>query len=679
MKTALKYRKFFLVLIILSFLLLPWNFNQTEIDILELNRENISFYQNNPCEISIFELNSNIGDEIVVEYHSDISKSVECFGKVSWISSNENKAKVYIATNFNVDILYQSLFWLFLIYLIPKSDKSKYSVSIKSIIATIFLTFLHLKGEGTYYKIFSREYDSDLISKEFNGDFYYENFFLYAFLIALFFILYLLKDLLETRYSNLINYFPYLFLVMGAYNSFNLNFFVIIFTLIGINSLLKYGVNFKIYYLYIFFVSTWIYNSYSRYSFFDVDKLKGFINSSQSNISLIFWILVFPFSVVGIVNIVKHSKENLNIDILRKNFLISGSLIVAFGYISAISKTANFYSYYFLGLNKFGMRTLESVAGNSWRGLTPSAEGVGEFFGFVILFAIITTYNKKIVLNKFEVAFLVINFYGLYRSNNFAALSALIGLFSIFLIENSKLIRKTKIFIYLFSFIGLTFFYFSFINIYNYQDLSKSMLSKAVIASEIPVDFAKNEIGDTAVEKSNFAVFLQIPKEERNFSTSLNYLLEKYNKSGSNNIPNIISLVSILSVIINRSEKWGIFISKYNPDIGEFLFGYGPQQLSTYHNQHVTKFNDGLVIPHSSLLNYLIFFGIIGVVLLLVFVTRVLIDNKNHMYKNYLVIYLVINALKSDALLYFQNLVLLIIILLAYFGNKKEEINLRDV
>ena len=670
MKTALKYRKF---------LLLPWNFNQTEIDILELNRENISFYQNNPCEISIFELNSNIGDEIVVEYHSDISKSVECFGKVSWISSNENKAKVYIATNFNVDILYQSLFWLFLIYLIPKSDKSKYSVSIKSIIATIFLTFLHLKGEGTYYKIFSREYDSDLISKEFNGDFYYENFFLYAFLIALFFILYLLKDLLETRYSNLINYFPYLFLVMGAYNSFNLNFFVIIFTLIGINSLLKYGVNFKIYYLYIFFVSTWIYNSYSRYSFFDVDKLKGFINSSQSNISLIFWILVFPFSVVGIVNIVKHSKENLNIDILRKNFLISGSLIVAFGYISAISKTANFYSYYFLGLNKFGMRTLESVAGNSWRGLTPSAEGVGEFFGFVILFAIITTYNKKIVLNKFEVAFLVINFYGLYRSNNFAALSALIGLFSIFLIENSKLIRKTKIFIYLFSFIGLTFFYFSFINIYNYQDLSKSMLSKAVIASEIPIDFSKNEVGDTAVEKSNFAVFLQIPKEERNFSTSLNYLLEKYNKSGSNNIPNIISLVSILSVIINRSEKWGIFISKYNPDIGEFLFGYGPQQLSTYHNQHVTKFNDGLVIPHSSLLNYLIFFGIIGVVLLLVFVTRVLIDNKNHMYKNYLVIYLVINALKSDALLYFQNLVLLIIILLAYFGNKKEEINLRDV
>jgi len=679
LKTDLRYKKIFLVLLILPFLLLPWILNPSEIEILELNRENISFYQNNPCEISIFELNSNIGEEMVVEYHSDISKSVECFGKVSWISNTENTAKVYIATNFNVDIIYQSIFWLFLIYLIPKSKKSKYSINVKSILATIFLTFLHIKGEGTYYKIFSREYDADIISKEFNGDFYFENYFLYAFLVALFLILYLLKDLLEVRYANLIYYFPYLFLVMGAYNSFNLNFFVIMFTLLGINSLFESRINFKFYYMYLIFVSAWFYNIYSQYSFFDVDKLKGFINSSQSNISLIFWVLLFPFSVFGIISLVKHSKESININLLRKNFLISGSFIVIFGNISAISKTANFFSYYFLGLNKFGMRTLESVVGNSWRGLTPSAEGVGEFFGFVILFAIITSYSSKTLLNKYEIAFLVINFYGLYKSNNFAAMSALVGLFLIFLIENSELIRRTKNSIYLFSFIGLTIFYFSFINIYNYEDLSKSMLSKAVIASEIPIEFSKNEVGDTAVEKSNFAVFLQIPKEDRNFSTSLNYLLEKYNNSGSNNVPSLISLISLISVIINRSEKWGIFIAKYNPDWGEFLFGYGPQQLSTYHNQHITKFNDGLIIPHSSLLNYLIFFGIIGIVLILFFVIRILIDNKNHIFKNYLIAYLLLNALKSDALLYFQNLVLLVVVLFAYFRNKKEEISLKDV
>ena len=153
----------------------------------------------------------------------------------------------------------------------------------------------------------------------------------------------------------------------------------------------------------------------------------------------------------------------------------------------------------------------------------------------------------------------------------------------------------------------------------------------------------------------------------------MNFLLEKYNNSGSNNVPNLISLVSIVSVIINRSEKWGIFIAKYNPDIGEFLFGYGPQQLSSYHNNHITNFNDGLVIPHSSLLNYQIFFGIIGVSFVLTFVIYVFLKNKNHLFKNYLLIYLVLNALKSDALLYFQNLVLLIIILFAQFNDEQSE------
>ena len=654
-------------------MLLPWNFSSNDVNVIELNQDNIGYYQENPCEISFFDLNSNIGNDMIVEYHTDISKSVECFGKVSWIGNKQNIAKVYIATNFSIDILYQSLFWLALIFLIPKSKIQKYSINNKSILLIILLVYIHLKGEGTYYKIFSREFDFDIISKEFNGDFYYKNYFLYALIISLVLIMLLLQELIKTRYFNLINYFPFLFLAIGSFNSFNLNFFVLVFSLLGINSLFENKINYKLYYLYLFFISAWFYNLNSQYTFFDIDKLKGFINSSESNISLLFWSLIFPLSILGIVNLVKNSRDNLNVGLLRLNFLISGSLIVVLGVISAINNVANFFSYYFFGLNKFGMRTLESVVGNSWRGITPSAEGIGEFFGFVILFTILTFFSQKKMLTTVEVILLVINLYGLYRSNNFAAFTALVVLLSIFLIESKDLNRKVKNFIYLFSFIGLTFFYFSFINIYNYEDLSKSMLSKAVIASDIPIEFAKNEVGDTAVEKSNFAIFLQIPKEDRNFSTSLNFLLEKYNNSGSNNVPNLISLVSIVSVIINRSEKWGIFIAKYNPDIGEFLFGYGPQQLSSYHNNHITNFNDGLVIPHSSLLNYQIFFGIIGVSFVLTFVIYVFLKNKNHLFKNYLLIYLVLNALKSDALLYFQNLVLLIIILFAQFNDEQSE------
>ena len=425
-------------------MLLPWSFSSNDVSAVELNQENIGYYQQNPCEISLFDINSNIGNDMVVEYHTDISKSVECFGKVSWIGNNEKIAKVYIATNFSIDILYQSLFWLLLIFLIPKNKNENYSINNKSLLLTIFLVYLHLKGEGTYYKIFSREFDIDFISKEFNGDFYYENFFLYALVLSLGLIMLFLQDLLKTRYFNLINYFPFLFLTIGSFNSFNLNFFVLVFALLGINSLFENKINYKLYYLYLFFVSAWFYNLNSQYTFFDIDKLKGFISSSESNISLLFWSLVFPLSIMGIVNLVKNSSNSLNLNLLRFNFLISGSLIILFGIISATNNVANFFSYYFLGLNKFGMRTLDSVVGNSWRGITPSAEGVGEFFGFVILFTIITSFNKKNIPSKTELMLLIINLYGLYKSNNFAAFAALVILLSVFLIENNYLARKNK-------------------------------------------------------------------------------------------------------------------------------------------------------------------------------------------------------------------------------------------
>ena len=60
-------------------------------------------------------------------------------------------------------------------------------------------------------------------------------------------------------------------------------------------------------------------------------------------------------------------------------------------------------------------------------------------------------------------------------------------------------------------------------------------------------------------------------------------------------------------------------MAKYNPEFIEFIFGTGPLQLADYYLGHETKFNDGLVLPHSSLLDLLIFFGIFGVSSLLVY------------------------------------------------------------
>ena len=47
-------------------------------------------------------------------------------------------------------------------------------------------------------------------------------------------------------------------------------------------------------------------------------------------------------------------------------------------------------------------------------------------------------------------------------------------------------------------------------------------------------------------------------------------------------IPNIIALFSIVAFYTNRTEMWGIFIAKYNPDVLEGIFGYGPLHMNEY-------------------------------------------------------------------------------------------------
>ena len=74
------------------------------------------------------------------------------------------------------------------------------------------------------------------------------------------------------------------------------------------------------------------------------------------------------------------------------------------------------------------MRSFQSIEGNTWRGIAPSAEGMGEFFAFTILFILLFLINNKINLNKSEIALFLIVFYGLLRTNNFAALISLLVL-----------------------------------------------------------------------------------------------------------------------------------------------------------------------------------------------------------------------------------------------------------
>ena len=128
--------------------------------------------------------------------------------------------------------------------------------------------------------------------------------------------------------------------------------------------------------------------------------------------------------------------------------------------------------------------------------------------------------------------------------------------------------------------------------------LSEAIIYQAVNNSSFNYELPKNEVGQTAIELSAYGEILELEDYTRSTSTSLYNFLRIYNSDRNiKNILHVLSVVSAVSVPINRSEKWGIFIAKYNPDISKFLFGYYcPNQLAEYYKSHKTKVNDGLVL-----------------------------------------------------------------------------------
>ena len=85
--------------------------------------------------------------------------------------------------------------------------------------------------------------------------------------------------------------------------------------------------------IFIIFSFIWLYLQNNNGYLFDIDKLRGFSNSSSSYLSNIYWFITLLLLINGIYFLSKKTDIKINQNRLIFNFLISGSLVVIFGII----------------------------------------------------------------------------------------------------------------------------------------------------------------------------------------------------------------------------------------------------------------------------------------------------------------------------------------------------------
>ena len=367
----LKNKKSILSLLIILFIVFFPFVRHNSADIynpLPVDDLSIGYYQSTTCNISIFEVYFENLSTDNIRYNAHNYAGLECYGKITGFDKVGDTFIVSRGTNPSLSFVIQILIWSSLLFFIKKKDGQYFKPSNLSLIIIPVVFTIQQFSEGRFYS-YENKYFSDELTQD--------NYNLFIIFIAIYLCSLLLNISLQARISNIINYLPFVFVVVGTFNGFNLNFYVLLLSLLGINNLFYGGINSRLNKIYLIFGIFWYFSQKDTYSFFDTDKIRGFINSSNNAMSQFYWILVIGLVLNGVYLI--YVKSEIDISLLVRNCLLSGSSMVLFGLLGANSNLINFLNFYIFGQNKTGMRTFESIAGNTWRGFSASAESAGEF------------------------------------------------------------------------------------------------------------------------------------------------------------------------------------------------------------------------------------------------------------------------------------------------------------
>ena len=664
--SANKLKNIALIVFIFLLILTPFNTSsfQDNMPAIEINESSLGYYQSNTCKISLVEvLSKNISNLSNITINPNSYPGLECLGKVTGLDLIGKKFVLSIGLNANISFMVQSFLWLLMLFLFSskRDEVLKFSFVPIPILSTIFLSQLYF--EERFYRPLDKNFDLDLS---------FSNLYLINSFLSYTFIFLLIKEFAERRKLNIVYFVPIVFMFSGTYFSQNLNFYLLLFAYFGVLNILVNDSYKYFNYGYAVFLFLWLSNVNNRLYFFDTDKLRGFVNSSNSIGSTLYWAALFYLFINGFFYFFNEIGQYFSLDKLKNYFLYSSVAVNILGLIGA-STIGNFFNFFIFGQTKKGMLTLTPVAGNTWRGFSPSAELIGEFYGICLIitfYCVINFYTtsikKDILLSFFAIG-------GLIASNNIAAIISSSVIIFIFFITSKKLIINKKI---IASLIVLALlFSVILVDKDTYDYTSTVLVNEAILHSDL-YQFEDNY--KNSVLKMNFfndRDYLSLLIDENNYlraSSSLNTLVNVFSPTINIPIvPNSVATLSIVAVSINRVELWGIFIAKYNPSINDFLFGHGPNQITNYLYEHDIRLDfkepkaSGLFLPHSSFLDLLLFYGIVGLLIFFgLFIRKIQFSSAPHNLFSYLLIYIIINLAKSDSILYLQGFVMAVTIYL---------------
>ena len=585
----------------------------------------LRFYEINTCSISLIDFlieNPNVIYQDHYKIRFNDYSAMKCFGTLTGIDQINDVFYISIGTSAYLNLFIQSSFWLLIISLIKKSRNFQISAVslISSVLTSLLLVFMVYSEERLYVK--------NIYFHDFNEVRYFLQLFLTILIVSLFSYYFM-----YSRIDNLGNYFPLLFLIIGVYSGLNFNFFSIGIVFFGFQRILKEKKIFINKYYLIFLILVWSNNAYNKEYFVDPDKIRGFTSSIFTSQNLIFYSIFFIVFINGLISIF-NNQNNFNIEYYFKNSLYSATLVLVAGLVGSGFPVMNFLSYYFFGLNKYGINRSNLFELNqwgerlAWRGHFPSAETIGEFYGIVILIYVYLIFFKKILFSYRDFLLICVVATGLLLSNNRAAILSIILCVTV-LVARQNLVKKYSKYILGFFLIGISTFLIGVNNLnYSFQFISESILNNAIFYS----------VGE-------------------NYSSSINYLLGQRNSESF--IYSLFSLLSVFGFYVNRSELWGIFFSRHSPELQEVVLGSGLFNYGQLYGEIAINPTKSFLLPHSSVLSFYMFIGVINILFLLyILFTKIFlkIRHSDDIFI-YLSIFVFLNLLKSDSVLYLSSFI----------------------